>query len=63
MTEQSFDLIVIGSGPAGQKGAICAAKMRKKVAVVERKRTIGGVFVLQNMRLWESLSGCTCWPV
>ena len=40
-----YDLIVVGSGPAGQKAAICAAKMRKKVAVVERKRTIGGVCV------------------
>lgn len=40
-----YDLIVIGSGPAGQKAAICAAKLRKKVAVVERKRTIGGVCV------------------
>ena len=40
-----FDLIVIGSGPAGQKGAICAAKLRKKVGIVERKRTIGGVCV------------------
>ena len=41
----SFDLVVIGSGPAGQKAAICAAKMRKKVAVIERKRSIGGVCV------------------
>ena len=41
----SYDLVVIGSGPAGQKAAICAAKMRKKVAVIERKRTIGGVCV------------------
>jgi NAD(P) transhydrogenase len=40
-----YDLIVVGSGPAGQKAAICAAKLRKKVAVVERKRTIGGVCV------------------
>ena len=40
-----YDLIVIGSGPAGQKAAICAAKLRKKVAIVERKRTIGGVCV------------------
>src|SRR5262249_4102311 len=39
------DLVVIGSGPAGQKAAICAAKMRKKVAVIERKRSIGGVCV------------------
>ena len=40
-----YDLVVIGSGPAGQKAAICAAKMRKKVAIIERKRTIGGVCV------------------
>ena len=45
MEANQYDLVVIGSGPAGQKGAICAAKMRKKVAVVERKRTIGGVCV------------------
>src|SRR5271165_5909947 len=41
----TYDLIVVGSGPAGQKAAICAAKLRKKVAVIERKRTIGGVCV------------------
>ncbi len=40
-----YDLVVIGSGPAGQKGAICAAKLRKKVAVIERKRMMGGVCV------------------
>src|SRR5208282_3324492 len=44
-SNNSYDLIVIGSGPAGQKAAICAAKMRKRVAVIERKRTIGGVCV------------------
>src|SRR5215471_9555677 len=44
-SNNSYDLVVIGSGPAGQKAAICAAKMRKKVAVVERKRSIGGVCV------------------
>ena len=43
--DNSYDLVVIGSGPAGQKAAICAAKMRKKVAVIERKRSIGGVCV------------------
>jgi len=45
MSEQSFDLIVIGSGPAGQKGAICAAKLRKRVAVIDRRMMIGGVCV------------------
>src|SRR5215471_6548543 len=44
-SNHSYDLVVIGSGPAGQKAAICAAKMRKKVAVVERRRSIGGVCV------------------
>ncbi len=45
MTEPQFDLVVIGSGPAGQKGAICAAKMRKRVAVVDRTLMMGGVCV------------------
>jgi len=46
MTEASeYDLVVIGSGPAGQKGAICAAKMRKRVAIIDRKKTLGGVCV------------------
>jgi len=45
MENNEYDLVVIGSGPAGQKGAICAAKLRKKVAIIERKKTIGGVCV------------------
>jgi NAD(P) transhydrogenase len=40
-----YDLIVIGSGPAGQKGAIAAAKMGKRVAVIDRKTMVGGVCV------------------
>src|SRR5215471_14456333 len=38
-----FDLVVIGSGPAGQKGAIAAAKIGKRVAIVDRSEMIGGV--------------------
>src|SRR6201993_4588670 len=45
MESHEYDLVVIGSGPAGQKGAICAAKLRKKVAIIDRKRAIGGVCV------------------
>ncbi|HUA01719.1 MAG TPA: Si-specific NAD(P)(+) transhydrogenase [Candidatus Aquilonibacter sp.] len=45
MSDPSYDLIVIGSGPAGQKGAICAAKLRKRVAIVDRRMMIGGVCV------------------
>jgi threonine dehydrogenase-like Zn-dependent dehydrogenase len=33
-----YDLVVIGSGPAGQKGAIAAAKAGKSVAVIDRKQ-------------------------
>jgi len=43
LTPQKYDLLVIGSGPAGQKGAIAAAKMGKKVVMVDRKERIGGV--------------------
>ncbi|MBX3192386.1 MAG: Si-specific NAD(P)(+) transhydrogenase [Labilithrix sp.] len=38
-----YDLVVIGSGPAGQKAAICAAKLRKRVVVIDRQDRIGGV--------------------
>ena len=39
---QEYDLLVIGSGPAGQKAAIAAAKIGKRVALVERNLTLGG---------------------
>ncbi|MCE3224596.1 MAG: sthA [Nitrospira sp.] len=38
-----YDLLVIGTGPAGQKAAIQAAKLGKKVGIVERKLVVGGV--------------------
>jgi len=38
-----FDLLCIGSGPAGQRAAVQAAKLGKRVAVVEKRRVIGGV--------------------
>jgi NAD(P) transhydrogenase len=37
-----FDLICIGSGPAGQRAAVQAAKLGKRVAVIEKRRIIGG---------------------
>jgi NAD(P) transhydrogenase len=40
-----FDLLVIGSGPAGQKAAIQAAKLHRRVAIVEKQRTVGGVCI------------------
>jgi NAD(P) transhydrogenase len=45
MASYEYDLIVIGSGPAGQKAAIAAAKLRKRVAVIDRRNMIGGVCV------------------
>jgi len=45
MPENAYDLVVIGSGPAGQRGAIAAAKLGKRVAVVDRKEMVGGVSV------------------
>jgi NAD(P) transhydrogenase len=45
MPEYDYDLLVIGSGPAGQRAAIQAAKLGKRVAIVERKYTVGGVQV------------------
>ncbi|GAB4579230.1 MAG: Si-specific NAD(P)(+) transhydrogenase [Anaerolineales bacterium] len=40
-----YDLIVIGSGPAGQRAAIQAAKLNKRVAIAERKTVVGGVCI------------------
>jgi NAD(P) transhydrogenase len=45
MSEYEYDLVVIGSGPAGQKGAIAAAKLGKRVAVIDRREMTGGVCV------------------
>ena len=45
MNQNTYDLLVIGTGPAGQKAAIQAAKLNKKIAVVERKAVVGGVSV------------------
>ena len=45
MAEYDYDLLVIGSGPAGQRAAIQAAKLDKRVAVVERKTILGGVCI------------------
>ena len=44
MTKDAFDLIVLGSGPSGRRAAIQAAKLDKKVLVVEDNK-LGGVSV------------------
>jgi NAD(P) transhydrogenase len=40
-----LDLLVIGSGPSGQKAAIQGAKLGKRVAVAERRDRLGGVSI------------------
>ena len=40
-----FDMLVLGSGPAGQRAAIQAAKLGKRTAIVERRAVIGGVCI------------------
>jgi hypothetical protein len=39
---RSFDVVVLGSGPGGQKAAVQAAKLGKRVLVIERDATVGG---------------------
>src|SRR5947199_3854136 len=45
MSHPCYDLIVIGSGPAGQKAALSAAKLGRRVALVERTGSLGGVCI------------------
>lgn len=40
-----YDLVVIGSGPAGQRAAIQGAKLDKRVAIIEKTTVVGGVSV------------------
>jgi NAD(P) transhydrogenase len=40
-----YDLLVIGTGPAGQKAAVQAAKLGKTVGIIERKEVVGGVCI------------------
>jgi NAD(P) transhydrogenase len=42
---QAYDLIVIGSGPGGQRAAIQAAKFGKRVAIIEKRAAVGGVCI------------------
>jgi len=45
MSALKYALIVIGSGPAGQRAAVAASKMNKRVAVVEARSVVGGVCI------------------
>ncbi|HEX5933660.1 MAG TPA: Si-specific NAD(P)(+) transhydrogenase [Pseudorhizobium sp.] len=60
-----YDLIVVGSGPAGRRAAIQAAKLDKNVLVVERGRRVGGVSVhtgtIPSKTLRETALNLTGW--
>ncbi|MEU9733057.1 Si-specific NAD(P)(+) transhydrogenase [Streptomyces sp. NPDC048002] len=45
MPDFDFDMLVLGSGPGGQKAAIAAAKLGRKVAVIDRPDMVGGVSI------------------
>ena len=45
MAEYDYDIVIIGSGPAGQRAAVQAAKVDKRVALIERNDVVGGVML------------------
>mgnify|MGYP001202020860 FL=1 len=45
MSDHDYDLFVIGTGPAGQRAAVQAAKLGKRVAVAERRAVVGGICI------------------
>jgi NAD(P) transhydrogenase len=45
MPAYDYDMLVIGSGPAGQRAAIQASKLGKRAAIIEKKATVGGVCI------------------
>ncbi|MCL6707972.1 Si-specific NAD(P)(+) transhydrogenase [Pseudomonas sp. R2.Fl] len=60
-----YDFVVIGSGPAGRRAAIQAAKLDKKVLVIEQGRRVGGVSVhtgtIPSKTLRETALNLTGW--
>ena len=65
MDAQDFDFIIIGSGPAGQRAAVQAAKLGKRVCLIERQQNIGGVTVhsgtIPSKTLREAILYLTGW--
>lgn len=53
-----YDIVVIGSGPAGQKAAIQGAKAGKRVAVIEREPGVGGGCVYRGTIPSKTLREC-----
>ncbi|MEZ5448081.1 MAG: FAD-dependent oxidoreductase [Thiolinea sp.] len=61
----NYDLLVVGSGPGGRRAAIQAAKLGKRVLIIERGRRIGGVSVhtgtIPSKTLRETVLNLTGW--
>ncbi|RZA11094.1 MAG: FAD-dependent oxidoreductase, partial [Proteobacteria bacterium] len=65
MATSSFDLVVIGSGPGGEVGAIKAAQLGLKVALIEKAEHLGGTCLnwgciptkalLHSAKTWDKL--------
>jgi NAD(P) transhydrogenase len=45
MSSVKYDLVIIGSGPSGQRAAVAASKMKKRVVVIEAREVVGGVCI------------------
>ena len=62
---EHYDLIVIGSGPAGRAAAIQAAKLQHRVLVIERNPRLGGVSVhtgtIPSKTLRETVMNLSGW--
>lgn len=65
MGRNTYEFIVIGSGPAGRRAAIQAAKLGRSVLVVEKGRRVGGVSVhtgtIPSKTLRETVLNLTGW--
>ncbi|HEY1935203.1 MAG TPA: Si-specific NAD(P)(+) transhydrogenase [Acetobacteraceae bacterium] len=65
MSANTYDFVVIGSGPAGRRAAIQAAKLGRSVLVVEKGRRVGGVSVhtgtIPSKTLRETVLNLTGW--
>lgn len=65
MIGYDYELVVIGGGPAGRRAAIQAAKLGRRVAIVDDQKKIGGVSVhtgtLPSKTIRESVLSVTGW--
>ena len=63
--QYDYDLLVVGSGPGGHRAAIAAAKLGRRVAIVDRKQMLGGVCIntgtIPSKTLREAVLYLTGW--